>query len=154
MMKRRCFFNTMYFPCRKYGCLFCGSSFSDSVTWLYRSAGKSNYCFRISSKFICQFVIGCLTGNDRYTIVLSFCCYIVWHQCAYIGSANAAPFYMITSGDLIRFIWVNPKWSFHDTGSIIANGAFLMGSGLVFGSLLFLRHKFWSSEWLGEPQVR
>ena len=42
---------------------------------------------------------------------------------------NAAPFYMITSGDLIRLIWVNPKWSFNDTGSIIANGAFLMGSG-------------------------
>lgn len=65
---------------------------------------------------------------------------------AYVGSANAAPFYMITSGDLIRLIWVNPKWSFNDTGSIIANGAFLMGSGLVFGSLLFLRHKFWRSE--------
>ncbi len=64
----------------------------------------------------------------------------------YLCSANAAPFYMITSGDLIRLIWVNPKWSFNDTGSIIANGAFLMGSGLVFGSLLFLRHKFWRSE--------
>lgn len=65
---------------------------------------------------------------------------------AYVGSANAAPFYMITSGDLMRFIWVNPQWSFHDTGSILANGAFLMGSGPVFGGLLFLRYRFWRTE--------
>lgn len=65
---------------------------------------------------------------------------------AYIGSANAAPFYMITSGDLIRLIWSNPKWPFTDTASIAANGAFLMGSGLVFGSLLFLKRRFWRSE--------
>ncbi len=65
---------------------------------------------------------------------------------AYVGSANAAPFYMITSGDLIRLIWVNPKWSFHDTGSTLANGAFLMGSGLIIGSSLFLKHRFWRSE--------
>lgn len=65
---------------------------------------------------------------------------------AYVGSANAAPFYMITSGDLIRLIWVNPKWSFNDTGSILANGAFLIGNGLIFGSLLFLKHRFWRSE--------
>lgn len=65
---------------------------------------------------------------------------------AYVGSANAAPFYMITSGDLIRLIWVNPKWSFDDTGSILANGAFLVGSGLILGSLLFLKHRLWRSE--------
>lgn len=65
---------------------------------------------------------------------------------AYVGSANPAPFYMITSGDLIRLIWGNPKWAFHDTGSIFANGAFLMGSGLLFGSFLFGRHGFWRAE--------
>jgi len=65
---------------------------------------------------------------------------------AYVGSVNAAPFYLITSGDLIRFIWVNPKWSFTDTGSIITNGAFLMGSGFIFGGLLFLKHRFWRTE--------
>lgn len=64
----------------------------------------------------------------------------------YVGSANASPFYLITSGDLIRLIWVNPKWSFIHTGSIFANGAFLIGSGLIFGGLLFLRHRFWRSE--------
>ena len=65
---------------------------------------------------------------------------------AYVGSADAAPFYLITSGDLIRIIWVNPHWSFHDTESIWANGAFLMGSGLISGNLLFLKPKFWRSE--------
>lgn len=65
---------------------------------------------------------------------------------AYVGSAYPAPFYMITSGDLIRLIWVNPKWAFHDTGSIFANGAFLMGSGLISGSFLFGRHGFWRAE--------
>ena len=65
---------------------------------------------------------------------------------AYVGSAHAAPFYLITSGDLIRFIWVNPNWSFTDTGSILANGAFLMGSGSIFAGLLFLKHSFWRSE--------
>ncbi len=65
---------------------------------------------------------------------------------AYVGSANAAPFYMITSGDLIRLIWVNPEWLFCDTESILANGAFLIGSGFISGSLLFLKHRFWRSE--------
>lgn len=65
---------------------------------------------------------------------------------AHVDSANPAPFYMMTSGDLNRLIWANPQWAFHDTGSIFANGAFLMGSGLIFGSLLFLRHRFWRPE--------
>lgn len=64
----------------------------------------------------------------------------------YVGSADAAPFYLITSGDLSRLIWTHPKWPFHDTGSILANGAFLVGSGLIAGSLLFLRQRFWRSE--------
>ena len=64
----------------------------------------------------------------------------------YVGSADAAPFYLITSGDLIHLIWVHPKWPFIDTGSVFANGTFLIGSGLLFGSLLFLGHKFWRSE--------
>ena len=64
----------------------------------------------------------------------------------YVGSADAAPFYLITSGDLIRLIWVHPKWPFIDTGSVFANGAFLIGSGLLFGSLLFSGHRFWRAE--------
>ena len=64
----------------------------------------------------------------------------------YVGSAEAMPFYLITSGDLVRLIWVHPRWPFVDMGSVIANGFFLVGSGLVCGSLLFLKHKFWRSE--------
>ena len=63
-----------------------------------------------------------------------------------LGSAEAMPFYLITSGDLVHLIWVHPRWPFVDMGSVIANGFFLVGSGLVFGSLLFLKHKFWRSE--------
>lgn len=65
---------------------------------------------------------------------------------AYVGSAYAAPFYMITSGDLIRFIWENPKWPFHDIGSIFTNALFLVGTGLVSGCLLFCKHSFWRAE--------
>ena len=64
----------------------------------------------------------------------------------YVGSAEAMPFYLITSGDLVRLIWVHPRWPFVDMGNVIANGFFLVGSSLVFGSLLFLKHKFWRSE--------
>ena len=53
---------------------------------------------------------------------------------ACVGSADKGPFYLITSGDLTRLLWVHPKWSFADTESIFANGAFLVGSSLVLGS--------------------
>ena len=69
------------------------------------------------------------------------------YNAAYVGSAETMPFYLITSGDLVRLIWIHPKWSFvDDMGSVIANGFFLVGSGLVFGCLLFLKHRFWRSE--------
>lgn len=64
----------------------------------------------------------------------------------YVGSADTVPFYLITSGDLIRLIWVHPKWPFLHPGSGLANGVFLIGSGLLAGSLLFLKHSFWRSE--------
>lgn len=65
---------------------------------------------------------------------------------AYVGSANSAPFYLIASGDLLRLIWVHPKWPFVDMVSVLANGAFLIVSGPIFGGFLFLKHKFWRSE--------
>lgn len=64
---------------------------------------------------------------------------------AYVSSANPAPFYLITSGDLIRLIWVHPKWTVLDAGSIWANGIFLIGSSLVCMSLLFWKRGFWRS---------
>ena len=64
----------------------------------------------------------------------------------YVGSAEAMPFYLIAAGDLVRLIWVHPKWPFVDTGSVVANGCFLVGSGIVCGSLLFLKHNFWRAD--------
>ena len=79
------------------------------------------------------------------SLFVSFCSMFGFNA-TYVGSAEAMPFYLITSGDLVRLIWVHPRWPFVDMGSVIANGFFLAGSGLVFGSLLFLKHKFWRSE--------
>ena len=98
-----------------------------------------------ASLFVSLFSVA-LPGMIDIRLFYLFAAILFGINAAYVGSANTAPFYMITSGDLIRFIWVNPKWSFHDTGSILANGAFLMGSGLIIGSLLFLSHRFWRSE--------
>lgn len=62
------------------------------------------------------------------------------------GSAGQMPFYIITSGDLIKLIWQHPKWPFINTGSIQANLMFLMGAGLLSCVLLFLKRKFWRAE--------
>lgn len=56
----------------------------------------------------------------------------------HVGSADSAPFYLLTSGDLLRLIWVHPKWPFADVGSIWANGAFLIAGALISGGFLFL----------------
>lgn len=64
---------------------------------------------------------------------------------AHVGTAEATPFYFITSGDLVRLIWVHPKWPFVDMGSVLANGFFLTGGGLIFGVLPFLKCGFWRS---------
>lgn len=65
---------------------------------------------------------------------------------AITGSAEPMPFYLITSGDLIRLIWQHPQWPFTNTGSIQANCVFLMGAGLSSCGLLFLKRKFWRAE--------
>lgn len=62
---------------------------------------------------------------------------------SYVGSAEAMPFYLVTSGDLMKLIWQHPRWSFANSGSIQANLLFLTGCGLLSGSLLFLRRSFW-----------
>ncbi len=61
----------------------------------------------------------------------------------YVGSAETMPFYLLTSGDLVRLLWVHPRWPFVAMESVWANGAFLLGTGLGAGCLLFLKHKFW-----------
>lgn len=64
----------------------------------------------------------------------------------YVGSAEAAPFYLITSGDLIRLMWVHPKWPRIDDTSVRANLAFLLAGGFCPWTLLLVKRKFWRSE--------
>jgi len=63
-----------------------------------------------------------------------------------VSSAEKRPFYLITSGDLIKPIWKHPKFPFYDTGSVIANLCFLLGCGLLSAFLLMLKRKFWRTE--------
>lgn len=62
---------------------------------------------------------------------------------ATVGTAGPMPFYMITSGDLLKLIWQHPQWPFVNAGSMEANLCFLVGcGGLGCFGLLFNRH-FW-----------
>lgn len=65
---------------------------------------------------------------------------------ATVGSAGKMPFYMITSGDLIKLIWQHPKFLFTDIDSITANLIFLIGSGLLSWFLLSCKRKLWRAE--------
>ena len=65
---------------------------------------------------------------------------------AHVGTAAAAPFYLITSGDLSRLIWTHPKWAQTDMGSAVANLLFLVGSGLTSWTLLLLKRGFWRAK--------
>lgn len=63
-----------------------------------------------------------------------------------VGSAEKMPFYMITSGDLIKLIWQHPKYPFNDVSSIAANFCFLFGCGLLTFVVLIGKQKFWRTE--------
>lgn len=65
---------------------------------------------------------------------------------ASIGSAEQMPFYLITSGDLMKLIWQHPKFPFTNTGSVQANLIFLVGCGTTAWLPLFLKRKFWRCE--------
>lgn len=65
---------------------------------------------------------------------------------SYVYSAGASPFYLITSGDLIRLIWVHPKWPQIDYASVLANLTFLLAGGFGSWLLLILKRKFWRAE--------
>lgn len=62
---------------------------------------------------------------------------------ATVGSAETMPFYLLTSGDLARLLWVHPKWPGLEWGSVIANAAFLLGGGVLCACLPFLKPSFW-----------
>lgn len=63
-----------------------------------------------------------------------------------VSSAEAMPFYLITSGELIKLIWHHPKAPFADMWSTVANLSFLIGCGLLSWALLMLKRKFWRAE--------
>jgi hypothetical protein len=65
---------------------------------------------------------------------------------ASVRSAEQMPFYLITSGDLMKLVWQHPKWPFINAGSIQANLVFLIGCGLMSWMLLLLKRKFWRVE--------
>lgn len=63
-----------------------------------------------------------------------------------VGSADKMPFYLITSGDLIKLIWQHPKYPFNDISSMMANLLFLVGWGFLSWVLLLCKWKFWRAE--------
>lgn len=65
---------------------------------------------------------------------------------SYVNSADASPFYLITSGDLIRLIWVHPKYPQIDYASVWANLIFLLVCGFGSPLLLIMKRKFWRAE--------
>ncbi len=99
--------------------------------------------------FSCLFVSFCAVAlpgimDLRFFYILA--AVLFGANAVYVGSADAMPFYLITSGELARLIWVHPKWPFVDAGSVWANGIFLTAGGLVSGALPLLARKFWRAE--------
>ncbi len=64
----------------------------------------------------------------------------------HVGTAEAVPCYLITSGDLVRLIWVHPKWPQIDMGSVLANLVFLLGCSFTSWFLLLFKRRFWRAE--------
>lgn len=65
---------------------------------------------------------------------------------SHVNSADASPFYLITSGDLLRLIWVHPKYPQIDYASVWANLIFLLVCGFGSWILLIMKRKFWRAE--------
>lgn len=65
---------------------------------------------------------------------------------ATVGSATQMPFYLITSGDLVKLIWQHPKYPFIDISSVYANLIFLIGCGLLAWIFLHFKRRFWRAD--------
>ena len=63
-----------------------------------------------------------------------------------VNSAESMPFYLITSGDLIKLIWRHPKWPSVSIYSIFMNLLFLLGVGLLSWAALFFWKKLWRED--------
>jgi len=63
-----------------------------------------------------------------------------------VDSSDKMPFYLVTSGDLKKLIWLHPKFPYINTDGILPNLIFLLGCGLISTALLLLRRKIWRNE--------
>ena len=94
---------------------------------MYCPVGKSNLCFLVPVSLFVSFCSIALPGMMDIRLFYILAAILFGFNATYVGSAEAMPFYLITSGDLVRLIWVHPRWPFVDMGSVIANGFFLAG---------------------------
>ena len=100
------------------------------------------FCAVPVSMFV-SFSAAALPGIMDIRLVYILAAVLFGFNASYVGSAGSMPFWLITAGDLVRLIWVHPRWTFTDMGSVLANGIFLIGGGMLLGGLLFLKWGFW-----------
>lgn len=91
----------------------------------------------------CSLLIPALVGVRLFYL---FTVLLLLTNVLFVGTADVMPFYLITSGDIMRLIWTHPNYSQIDVVSIVTNMAFLMGTGVIFLALVFINKKFWRSE--------
>lgn len=65
---------------------------------------------------------------------------------ATVGSAEKMPFYLITSGDLIKTIWQHPRYPLTDSSGILTNLLFLISGGVLSLVLMSGKRRFWRAE--------
>ena len=134
------------------GKLLGGILFTFSVITIFLSLNMAIYIFCTPSKLplieyilpllktvvICGLPISCFIGccavllpalMDIRLFYLLFSVVFIINAMA-VGSDNEMPFYLITSGDLLKLIWQHPKFVFDNFSSVLANLSFLLGCGL------------------------
>lgn len=65
---------------------------------------------------------------------------------SYVGAAGAVPCYLITSGNVLRLIWVHPKWPPINMIRVLENLVFLLSCGFASWLVLLFKHRFWRAE--------
>ena len=122
------------------------SPFQVEASSLAAALGKSLLICALPVSFFVSAVSVCLPGLMDVRVFYALAAVLFIANAFIPGSAEAMPFFCITSGDLTRLIWQHPKWPFTDTWSIGANLLFLIGSGLASWGLLLVRKHFWREE--------
>ena len=77
--------------------------------WCMVPLVKANLVSALPVSLFVSFCSAALPGMINLRLFYLLAALLFGVNAAYVGSANPAPFYMITSGDLIRLIWGNPK---------------------------------------------